>query len=286
MDYWGGPPDPGAPPISDLNRTHLTGDGWPATGQRLPTGGPLVDPSTRAGDVAVYFRDLESHLVALTQKHTMVVGCVAWLTSHALLDAFADLEGVSLVVQKEDWLRPEGPCFTKQKLVDAYDALPATLDRWNLGSPLNECSTQGHRALTDGAVRVVGNCNSSKNMVHPRMHNKFLVFGDDGSEKVCPTCYRGESEPSRVGTTPWWSSVVKEHDCAFEVREVCFEPKAVWSGSFNLTNTAGMSFENAVVLTDPKLVAAYYQEFCSIAALSEPLDWNHVWMTPQWRVGS
>jgi phosphatidylserine/phosphatidylglycerophosphate/cardiolipin synthase-like enzyme len=60
------------------------------------------------------------------------------------------------------------------------------------------------------------------------------------------------------------------------------KPYAVWTGSFNFTKTAPLSFENAVVIQDAKIVEAYFKEYAQIAALSEPLDWTVVWIAPQW----
>ena len=86
----------------------------------------------------------------------------------------------------------------------------------------------------------------------PRMHNKFLAF--------CDANLTGD-----------------------EMRLV---PRAVWTGSFNMTRNATRSFENAVVLTDPDIVAAYYREWEQILSLSEPLDWTSHWCEPEWRIGS
>ena len=63
-------------------------------------------------------------------------------------------------------------------------------------------------------------------------------------------------------------------------------PYKVWTGSFNFTNNAERSFENAVVLEEPSIVQAYFKEFQQIAALSEPLDWESEWVEPEWRIGT
>ena len=65
-----------------------------------------------------------------------------------------------------------------------------------------------------------------------------------------------------------------------------YHPYAVWTGSFNFTKNAGMSLENAVYITVPNIVKAYLKEFEQIAALSEPLDWDSEWMSPEWWIGS
>jgi len=64
------------------------------------------------------------------------------------------------------------------------------------------------------------------------------------------------------------------------------DPYAVWTGSFNFTRNATASLENALVLTDPAIVRACYQEWEQILALSELLDWESDWIEPEWRIGS
>ncbi len=84
------------------------------------------------------------------------------------------------------------------------------------------------------------------------MHNKFLVFA------------RITHEQDRDTITPY----------------------AVWTGSFNFTVNAVASLENALYLTSPEIVGAFFEEFGQIMALSEPLDWESDWMTPEWRIGT
>jgi phosphatidylserine/phosphatidylglycerophosphate/cardiolipin synthase-like enzyme len=105
--------------------------------------------------------------------------------------------------------------------------------------------------------RCVGNHNRDKRVAFPRMHNKFLVF-----------CRPKDDIPEQDGGS--------------------FDPKpyAVWTGSFNLTKNAGMSLENALFLTDPKLVKAYFEEWEQIMTVSEPLDWERDWAEPEWRIGT
>jgi hypothetical protein len=102
----------------------------------------------------------------------------------------------------------------------------------------------------------MGNHNSNKNPAFPRMHNKFLVFCrvDILREKTYP--------------------------------EVDIVPYAVWTGSFNFTMNATMSLENALVLWNRAIAAAYYDEWQQILSLSEPLDWESNWCEPEWRIGT
>jgi hypothetical protein len=106
-------------------------------------------------------------------------------------------------------------------------------------------------------VRCVGNYNRQKLSAFPRMHNKFLVF-------CRPEFFK------RNGGFP-----------TFDPR-----PYAVWTGSFNLTHNASRSLENALFITDPKIVVAYFREWEQIEATSEPLDWETDWVEPEWRIGT
>jgi phosphatidylserine/phosphatidylglycerophosphate/cardiolipin synthase-like enzyme len=103
------------------------------------------------------------------------------------------------------------------------------------------------------AVRCVGNYNAKKTTL-PRAHHKFVVF-----------CRHVERDDSSC---------------------LNYQPYGVWTGSFNFTQNAVKSLENAVVLRDPSIVQAYFQEYAQIAALSELLDWEKHWVEPQWRIGS
>lgn len=94
-------------------------------------------------------------------------------------------------------------------------------------------------------VRCIGEYHKDKKH-YPRMHHKFLVF------------------------------------C--RVNRFTIEPYRVWTGSFNFTNNATRSFENAVVFDNRKIARAYYQEWSQIMTLSEPLNWESNSMAPQWQL--
>jgi hypothetical protein len=226
----------------------------------------LQDNSTRSDDesVAVYFRDLEKHLIRHIQEAPMIVGCVAWLTSESILKALGQVDkGVAIVVQKEDFLRPDlgtGGDW-KRRLRRLYDGMKLIeKGRWDWGGRLiGNLSVASWSEIQP--LRCVGNHNRDKRPAFPRMHNKFLVF-----------CRPHNYTPDEIKERGWGS----------------FDPKpyAVWTGSFNFTRNAGMSLENALFLTDPKLVRAYYDEWEQIVAISEPLDWEKDWAEPEWRIGT
>ena len=63
-------------------------------------------------------------------------------------------------------------------------------------------------------------------------------------------------------------------------------PYAVWTGAFNLSLTASLSFENALFVTNPEINKAYFGEREHIMAFSEPLNSESDWCAPEWRMGS
>jgi hypothetical protein len=239
--------------LKDLNKLEITADTCTE---------PLTNNSAASSDgsVRVHFRDLEKALIANIRKARLVVGCVAWLTSEPLLNALASVSsGVSIVVQKEDFLRPDLNTNSDWALwlQSLYSNLRCKITRGEFPGITRELSFSTSNLQMD-AVRCVGNHNREKKVAFPRMHNKFIIFCDIKKEIV-------------VGEDGCHSNIV---------------PYAVWTGSFNFSKTAKFSFENAVVLTDKSIVQAYFNEWGQINALSEPLDWTDPWCSPEWRIGS
>ena len=232
--------------MNDLNNYQLKTDG--------SVGMNLSDNSFENNDIgiSVYFKNLEGKLLSHIEKADAVFGAVAWLTSDPVLTALAALSNVSIIVQKEDFLRPdiESSSNWKNELRSKYSNLRCALMRGSFSNILGEMSYAIDQSIDP--VRCVGNHNRDNKPAFPRMHNKFLVFA-----KILP----GD-----------------------DVEEI--KPYAVWTGSFNLTKNATRSLENALYITDPSIVNAYYQEYGQIAAMSELLDWECDWSTPEWRIGS
>lgn len=198
----------------------------------------------------------------MIESADIIVGCVAWLTSKPIIEALAKKTGVSIIVQKEDFLRPDFGVKSnwKNELRKVYKNLPDSLSRYDAGlqgTSLFMMSFAGDSTIE--AIRCVGNHNAEKIPAFPRSHHKFIVF-----------CKSLENPKSEYG----------------EVIGMNYEPYAVWTGSFNFTHNATMSFENAVVLKEQEIVKAFFKEYAQIAAISEPLDWNSNWTEPEWRIGS
>jgi len=112
----------------------------------------------------VYFKDIAKHLITHINKADYIVGCVAWLSYKPILAALARRRGVSIVVQKEDYLNHD------VELRGLYDDLV----------PLNLQIFEDTIDFFDfdiDPVRCAGTCYAGK--ILPRCHHKFLLFCDD-----------------------------------------------------------------------------------------------------------
>lgn len=232
---------------------------------------PLSDPTaTSTARVTAHFRDLDKAIIGYIQRASMVVGCVAWRTHLGILHALSRRDGVSLLVQKEDFLRPDsggGP--SKDRLRQAYGRLHGPPRGAFAPFMTDQGASLAHPAMQSGPcdrtdldawhvidpVRCVGIRNAGQTSAVPRMHHKFIVF-------------------CRLGRRPT--------DDAPPV----LAPYAVWTGSFNFTTNGSRSLENAVYIHDEALATAYLQEYTQLALLSEPLDWQRAWVAPEWRIGT
>lgn len=232
----------------------------------------LTDNSLTSGKVTAYFKDLEAQFVRHVHDADAVMGCMAWLTNKSLLRSLAEPRcGVQIIVQKEDFLRPDGRDWDvlnhKVELRMAYDRLRPIPHRMTAPGKVSQMSYCGSEEIH--GVRCVGNYNKSRKSAFPRMHNKFMVFCRAN------VVYHEETDMDLVR---WWENG--------QILRVDYTPYAVWTGSFNFSENATKSFENAVVIEDEKIAEAYCEEWSQIAALSEPLDWESEWIAPEWRIGT
>lgn len=205
-----------------------------------------------------YFEDLEEHLIEHIREADAIVGCVAWLTSEHILGALASVpRGVSLIVQKEDFLRPDldaGARWKSDRRIQ-YEAL-RSLECWP--ETLNIATHALIEGLRIEPVRCAG-LRRQKFPTQPRMHHKFLVF----CKQELPSF---PSSTGGLGSTSWP------------------EPYAVWTGSFNFTANGCKSLENAIFIKDNHVARSFYQEWQYVAWLSEPLNWSSRWVNRQWSV--
>lgn len=206
------------------------------------------------GKITTHFGDLTDEIVAFIEGSECVAVCVAWLTAQPILEALAKVQSV-VVVQKEDFLRPDSGRSSnwKRKLRESYGSLHNDFARQFFPEPLGRMDQ--FRESDIDPISCVGNHNEDRSAAMPRMHHKFLVRFKENFELI-------------------------DQDVSPYVAE------SVWTGSFNFSANAGRSFENAVEIHDPSIADEYFKEFCRVASLSEPLNWQHRWATPRYRLGT
>jgi hypothetical protein len=244
-------------PSTNLHNLSINVDGGPSQ--------LLNDYSTKVlhphfDTVEAIFRNQENRLLDLikTFENGAIFGCVAWLTSVPVLKALERCKNVQIIVQKEDFLRPDIDTKNidkwKSELWRLYSNIKCDIERHQFRKPMGNLSVCGDPTV-DG-IRCVGNHNIEKKPAFPRAHHKFLVF-----------CNVTETE---------------------EVKS--YLPIALWTGSFNLTKNATNSFENVLYFSDTsgenEIINAFLNEHHQIFALSESLNWNDVWTTPEFRIGT
>lgn len=214
------------------------------------------------GKISVYFKNIEQELIKKIDEADIVIGSVAWMTNKPILNALSQKIATAIVVQKEDFLRPDinisipiNNTTWKMNLKNLYSRLPRKLTRyadgWK-GTVLHNMSCCGDPYID--SVRCVGNLNSEKVSAFPRAHNKFVLF-----------CKKNDNDYKQ------WLN---------------FKPYEVWTGSFNFTQNSTKSLENVVSIKDEIIVNSYLKELAQILAISEELDWKSEWMSPDWRIGT
>ena len=204
-----------------------------------------TDHSFKDGDVSVHFRGLKEKLLFEINNADIVLGAVAWLTDHDLLEAISK-KPCQIVVQKEDFLRPDMEVVlsnsSKIKLKEAYSKLSFIYTSMNFYNKIFELSYD--EIFDIEPVRCFGFLTKKMKHCSPKMHNKFLIF------------------------------------CSFDASTNKIRPKKVWSGSANLTEMSMYSLENAILIDNETIAMQYLKEYEYIYSLSESLNWNSTWVSP------
>lgn len=193
--------------------------------------------------VQPYFEKLEKHLISHIEKSSYVVGCVAWLTNNNIIEALENIDGVKIIINKEEYLNPNmeiGQKFFYQCLRGKYNEIPDMFnskckccEKKNILKCPNFCKIFGNISengsnINMGAILTCGIVNN-----YSKMHHKFLIFFND---KI--------------------------------------EPMGVWTGSYNLSKTSNFSLENALYITDKDVIMEYIKEFLAIYPFSESYNWK------------
>lgn len=239
--------------------------------QSILTDVQLNDHVTHADNIAgydahvsVYFSNIEQNLIAQIRDYPVIVGAVSWITNLNILSALAECQAVSILVQKENYLKRTSKNSKnsknskrnhsyEDKLLDAYDRLKCdiTLDQFESFENFNNKNVQYTGSIQP--IRCVGNQNAGNVAAFPKMHNKFIVM-----------CYWEYVQDASTG------------DIGMKLR-----PEQVITGSFNFTNVATASLENIVVINSVEIARAYLIEYAQILTISEPLEWTSEIISPE-----
>jgi phosphatidylserine/phosphatidylglycerophosphate/cardiolipin synthase-like enzyme len=185
-------------------------------------------------------------LISTYGKDNMIAGCVAWFTNSNILACMRDhAREVAIVVndeKHEEWAMKryaELPSLS-DPMHSAFQCFPdnplTTLDRTPSGKKLPTCSYEavrayGNPAFTGSNSRYGGGGPAPSSM----MHNKYLIFFEN----------RRDTKNPDIGTVRRW-------------------PRAVLTGSFNMTMNANNNLENAVFIVDDAIAAHYFRDFANI----------------------
>ncbi len=239
--------------------------------------------TVQSGAVQVFFDDIEDQIVHQISQADAAFGCVAWLTSEPILEALSRIP-VSLILQKEDFLRPDKskykdykPDAWKAKLRQLYDRLWCDVSMeaiaensvheviaqyFGAGAFLGSWQSNGY-SYPINPIACMGEPRTPTDLTVARMHSKFLVL-----------CHLEHVDPKTIDSRTG-DIIDLSTDDNFIAHVV--KPYAVWTGSYNFTANSTRSIENGLLITDPNIVSAYLDEFIYWYPFSEPLDWNHNW---------
>lgn len=281
----------------DLNKVLCAG--WDDVGPEKPKPFPSYAKTTCKDDVksvVSHIGKLSDALTAHVKESTAVVGCVAWLTHPGVLAELAKKKLVSIIVQKEDFLRPDSAAAGasassfKTSLHKAYGAIQGiggVMGHYdNVAFGLIEGMDAGiwcppmHGETEWHAIRCAGAASAKNRQWRPNLHHKFLVFLRPGKEQwhVGTKSFNTKAEAE---------SYAKDQKYAQDEigRWSKLVPYAVWTGSFNITANGDKSRENAIFVESRELADFYLREWQFMLAASEPLNWTSEYVAPEHEMG-
>lgn len=142
-----------------------------------------LQPSTIARNVnfvQTFAENVNAALLTVLEtyaKNRLVVGCVAWFNSNAIIDLLCHCKGVSLIVNDEDYRTWGFRSVKKEK----FDKLPAFKKKFSevWGQKIADCEINCLKRSNYPPVMAfgVGGAENAKNA--STMHSKFIIICDD-----------------------------------------------------------------------------------------------------------
>ena len=117
--------------------------GFNIPGHAAPSAGVFVgdvskDVATAPDKIAcvaactVHFAGLRDACLKWINEQEIVVGCVAWLTNDAIIGTINSRRAAQVIMQKEDWLRPDTRGQHPAKKNPSIYQQDSGVDRWSL----------------------------------------------------------------------------------------------------------------------------------------------------------
>ena len=247
-----------------------------------------LDPNNVEAEVAsvsAFFRNIKSELISAINKSDAVFGCVAWLTDKSILDAIRGRENSSIVVKNDpnnNYLKSEtfkGNWIKIDDLASESNYFHALSHSYKIpigpgGYPLSPAPVRPHcpelpiekiRVLdVDSAKSFACDEKTNETSKYPLMlHNKFLIF--------CKVIF-AKSDLTAVSNGFYASNSRNPYSQEEYLRifgKPIVQPYAVWTGSFNFSDSASNHLENAVLIYNKAIAEAYFKEFSLIYHLSQ-----------------
>lgn len=218
--------------------------GWGANGQsRVWFGGGVMQ-----GLCAIVDEHLEVSRAG--EGHPAAIGCVSWLTSTAVMERLARMDGCCVVIDKDPFYRPETLVKDGRPLPNVLPGLRMTMPdgEYEWVTTVEADGLPPHHSL--GPVRIAGWGKNDPRK--PLLHAKILVLGElewarDGSG--------GEAHPT-------------------------FRAESMWWGSANWTKRATSHLEIGTWTRDPALVDAALNFVSAVIRFSEPVESTFVQPEP------
>jgi len=184
-----------------------------------------------------FFDNLEEILTHFIQSFPYVIGCVAWLTNPNIIKVLETRDGVKIIVNKEEYLSTNMRISRKKYYQNIHIQYNKLMDFFSI-----KClCCQKYQYQCPKFQKIFG-----------QIENK------DGSVITCGIV----------------NNLSKMHHKFLIFLDENLEPKAMWTGSYNLSKTSNFSLENALYITDTLIIAEYIKEFLAVYAYSEPFDWK------------
>lgn len=198
---------------------------------------------------------IEAFVISKIKEYDAVCGCVAWLTNKNIINELSKKKNCQLLVQKEDFLRPDNNVKTKPQYWKLYKKIKGIEYKEHFGLSFDFCACEPIEG-----VRCVGTYNKSTR-TYEKMHHKFIVLYEETEQMV------------EFGENEYYPRAY-------------FIPKAVITGSFNYTDNGTNSLENVIYIKDEDVARFYHNEYYHVLMLSEKLDWTSNYSEPQFRIGT